>query len=738
MSSRRTPAHRLAMGLVSGLAVMGLALPGAAHAETGVMGSLDPAEPALSLSPYDPAGFVDLYEYPDGPITGATYLFNPTANAGVQMDRDFARMRANGVNTVGFYNLVQMTDADRDHLFDALEANDQKAAVRIEWYDGSTFDFDNGDPAFTDAESVVDYYTSDDPAHGYTSLLDYLIGHGRLDDVAYFAVNMPVDDGGVTNHFVTSEYPDGRQNPEWASSQPRYADHILTRLREVLGDGVDLYLSVFYGWDASYPTPSYADIEHPADGYFFNNYSYPISTPPDETASASVRINAPRLQHAMDLLMSQYPTQPVVVEYGFHTVDFNGGAVPNQTAGVVQSIEAKRLALAETTDYYANGSSNGQQFNVRGTLYFAQNLYKEEGNPPAVMDWTLDYPTTSVESESPTVSVSDDSTIVSADGASGGAAVSLMQKGSSAEFFNLASSDVVELTYRSTADVTVQLSVNGASPQKVKLPRARTWATQAVFLEVPLQGSITVTRTAGGSLDFDRIDTEPSFDAQTGRTHGGATVSQDGVLLDRKGEWWQLDHLHGATAVTVQYTAAQEASIDMRVGSENDTITLPASGGTDALTTLTVPVSMDDGDNLRFAAVKGQPGVTIRAVEVSGQYQAEFTGGLYNGAHGIADPQASSGSAVTDIDVVGASVVFTEVRGGDRLEFRYAATRDAQMTILALGDPIVLPLPATGGAFRIAAVDVAVPEDATVIVQRNAGDQAIGLTLDWMKVVDVP
>jgi len=62
------------------------------------------------LTPYDAAHYADLYSDPAGAITGATYIFNPTVNWRPRMAFDFAQMRQVGINTVGLYNLVQMTD----------------------------------------------------------------------------------------------------------------------------------------------------------------------------------------------------------------------------------------------------------------------------------------------------------------------------------------------------------------------------------------------------------------------------------------------------------------------------------------------------------------------------------------------------------------------------------------------------------------------------------------------------
>jgi hypothetical protein len=88
----------------------------------------------------------------------------------------------------------------------------------------------------------------------------------------------------------------------------------------------------------------------------------------------------------MDTFEAQYRGRPQVIEYGFHTVEFNAGGVPDQTAGLVQTKEAKRRALLATTSYYSTNFPD-----VVGTIYFAYNMLKVEGNPPALLDWTLLY-----------------------------------------------------------------------------------------------------------------------------------------------------------------------------------------------------------------------------------------------------------------------------------------------------------------------------------------------------------
>lgn len=62
--------------------------------------------------------------------------------------------------------------------------------------------------------------------------------------------------------------------------QVEYAGAFVKRMRETTASygftDAQLYLSVFYGWDNSFKTPSY--VSSGADGYFMNNYSYPLNS----------------------------------------------------------------------------------------------------------------------------------------------------------------------------------------------------------------------------------------------------------------------------------------------------------------------------------------------------------------------------------------------------------------------------------------------------------------------------
>ncbi|MEV6347500.1 hypothetical protein [Actinoplanes sp. NPDC051851] len=684
------------------------------------------------LTPYDPGRFVDLYSTPGGPIAGATYIFNPTVDWQRRMAFDFRQMRAIGVNTVGLYNLVQMTDADRDALFAELERNRLKAVVRIEWYDRQTFAF-----TAADADRVLRYYDADDTAHGYTALLSYLVRRGKLSDVAYLAVNMPVDDGMVSGHFATSEYPDGRSNPLWAARQPSYAERLLTGLRAKTGS-TEAYLSVFYGWDQSYPTPSYAGIAHPADGYFLNNYSYPISAPANAGASTAELLNVPRLAGAMDKIIAQYGAAPKVIEYGFHTVDFNNGVIPNQNAGLVQSQAAKKRALTETTAYYQN-----PDFQVRGTLYFAENLFKPEGNPPATMDWALGVPVAETQAEDTSATryyrngSPIDVTPVADSTAWGGAAITLANPGDTLAFQNLAAASVAQIRYRAAPATTLSMSVNGATARTLTLPAATDWSTFTVPFSIPLQGTVTLQRpSSGGAVTVDWFGGKPENEAELTAHTGSNPVSASGASRGEaltmpagQAATLTIDPVRGGTRILIRYCATVATTLRLSTGT---TVTLPATGG--AFASRTVDAAVTSGTALTLTRPASDGDLLLDYLTIGGQYEAESSGGLYNGAHAVASATASEGALATSFDVLGASVVFAPVRAGSRLTFRYAATRAASMTVLL--DDVAHPIafPATGGRLATAELSLSIPENATLIVQRNAGDTALGLSIDAMSV----
>lgn len=282
-------------------------------------------------------------------------------------------MQTYHINTVSVYGLEDWEPAgatrNKDSLFTSLNRLDMQLVVRIETYDPTTFAF-----RASDADQVLTRYQP---------LLQYLANANRRARIAYFAVNMPLDDSRVTQ-------PLGGVNSALTQSrQPEYARAIVTRLRATLrqqGFGeARIRLGVFYGWDGGYSVPSYAGAA--PDGYYLTNYSYPSGSVPDENSPDQVLINQPRLQAIMNRFTGQYGNASFVVEYGFHTMEFNGWIRPDQNAGLVTTLSAKQRAIRATTRFYRDNYSG-----LAGTSYFGFNLIKREGNTAELIDWALQYP----------------------------------------------------------------------------------------------------------------------------------------------------------------------------------------------------------------------------------------------------------------------------------------------------------------------------------------------------------
>ena len=260
------------------------------------------------------------------------------------------------IDTVGAYQI----DAP-GALFAALGRLGMRVVIRLEAYDPDSF-------AFTPAD--VDSLLA-----RYAPLLAHLAEPGHRERVAYLAVNMPLDDPRVQARLggVNSALSAGRQ--------VAYASAVVARLRAA-APGVPVYLGVFYGWDGGYRPPSYRAAG--ADGYFLTSYSYPGARVPGPGDADAALIDAAGRRAVMRRFLDQYGDAPVVVEYGVHTAEGHGDLSPGQTAGLVADRAAKARALAATTRFYCAGYPN-----VRGTMYFGFNVYKSEGEPPAVLDFGL-------------------------------------------------------------------------------------------------------------------------------------------------------------------------------------------------------------------------------------------------------------------------------------------------------------------------------------------------------------
>ena len=262
---------------------------------------------------------------------------------------DLARMRRQfNINTINAYGV---SAANVEPLQEAAAAQGMRVVVRLEEYDPATFAFRP-----EDASALVARYAA-------------VLGRLRPEVVAYVVVNMPVDDPRVH----------GRER------QAAYAADAVSLVRRK-APGVPVFLSLFYGWDGSYDVPSYA--ESGADGYALTSYSYPRNRVATAASTTDELIDTKRLHRAADRATAAHPGRPLVVEYGFQTVQFQrGGGRPDQTAGLVADEPAKKKAMRATTAFYRNNYPA-----VIGTMYFGYDIVKQEGDPPRPVDFGLTPP----------------------------------------------------------------------------------------------------------------------------------------------------------------------------------------------------------------------------------------------------------------------------------------------------------------------------------------------------------
>jgi hypothetical protein len=256
------------------------------------------------------------------------------------------------IDTVNVYGLQDWPLARMDALLAALGRQRMRMALRIEAYDPATFAFRD-----EDADRVVAQHRAS-------------LARSRHDArIAYVAVNMPVDDSRVQARLGGIGSALSRER------QTRYAAGIVRRLRAETD--AKIFLGLFYGWDGSYPVPSYRDSG--ADGYVLTSYSYPA----EHASTTDELIDAPRLRAVADRAAADHPGRPLVVEYGFQTMAGHRDR-PDQTAGLVPDEAAKRRALRATTRFYRRHCPA-----VIGTMYFGWNVHKAEGNPPRMLDYGL-------------------------------------------------------------------------------------------------------------------------------------------------------------------------------------------------------------------------------------------------------------------------------------------------------------------------------------------------------------
>ena len=580
--------------LAGGLAVLMSALllvPG-----LGVSAAAE--QPVNAMAPYET--FVD----PDTFFSGAVLDLKKEGDVHAWITRELENMKYGyNINTLNIYGLEGFDSGDsnenKDFLFEELARLGMKVVVRIEAY-SDTFAFQVSD---------LDYVFNT-----YQKLIEYVCGDGKRQQVAYFALNMPVDDPQVQQKL------EGGINGEQSKQrQVEYAEAFVKRMRETTASygftDAQLYLSVFYGWDNSFKTPSY--VSSGADGYFMNNYSYPLNSTklPEASAPGEELINANRLAISMNTYLSQYPGKPLVIESGFHTLEYNNGVVPNQTAGLVKDKEAKIKAIKATLDFY-------EQFDeFRGWLYFGYNLYKEEGSPAAVMDWSLMYPLEG-QAQAETGYRVGNAAAVADEAASDRMAVELKTAGDGIAFYECAALNQIGLTYRADADAVVGLYINDEKKQEITLP-ASSGYTIVFVSQTVVKGANLRLQLETGAVTLDMIGAYPQLETENGVLAGRAEVVTDEAAsngqavagLTGEEDTITMQGIRGGARIKVHYRADADSRIRLTINGKNSVeLDLKATNTyTDMSATLNVPT----GSTLVIQGIGGE-GVYIDYVGLSG------------------------------------------------------------------------------------------------------------------------
>ena len=602
---------------------LALTLLMAAGAATGVMAADEGATGVMT--PYaesaDPNSFWN----------GATFELQRTENTNEWITRELERMSERyHINTVTIYGLENFDDAGSDeyktHLFNELKRLDMRAVVRIESYDAENF-------AFTkeDAAKVME---------SHRALVQFVSKPENRDQVAYFALNMPVDDGTVQANL-------GGVNSETSKkNQVTYAEEIVRLMREETAacgfEDAKMFLSVFYGWDNTYDIPSYASAG--ADGYFINNYSYPEGKIPTAEDDDATLINADRLSISMETYRSQYGDAPVVIECGFHTMEYNGGAATNQTAGLVADVAAKRKAMRAMVEFYQQNYPE-----VRGILYFGYNLFKEEGNPPTVMDWSLEYPTRDTMPaaeglpENGAKSVEDASSL-------NGWVVELPAAEDGLTFTECPPVQQLVIRYRADKDAELGLYSGGQLKKTVTLPASSDYTELGVLLTVVEDYDLTLQAENAAGLRIDQVLLLEDMQAEYARLTGSAQAQEDedasrgACVTGLSGGEVAYDSSRGGEVISITYRCDEDSVLTLRSGSQQFALDLAASKD---YTTLEAQIGLAPGAS--FSLSSDQESFALDGVQLTG---APAPGGVGAESEDAEEPQPETQPETADASVL--------------------------------------------------------------------------------------
>lgn len=503
-------------------------------------------------------------------LCGATFDLDNTYTT-ARITEELEKMkRSFNINCVTVYGLENLNYNLRVRLFEELKRLEMKIVVRIESYSQSTFAFKE-----SDAESVVD---------SYESLLSFVSAAERKEQVAYFAVNMPVDDEYVQRNAG------GLNTKAWKDAQVKYAVKVIKLLRERLAkegfSDAKLYLSVHYGWDNSFDIPSYAEAG--ADGYFINNYSYPKNGIPTASDSDDDLINAERLSISMKKYTRQYGNAPVVMEFGFHTVEYNGGTTPAQTAGLVKDKDAKVRALKASYNYYTE-----EWPCVNGILYFGYNLLKEEGGDNAVMDWCLSYPSEG------NVRALDG--VLSDDVAVNGGLITLTESGSNVVYEKCKQLQSIAVEYTSSGGAEIILKTNGRKRAEAVLPSSTEFTMYGIPVVVA-EGFDLSIELVSGDITIKSVNLLENLEGEYAvgdKVVGKDDKASNGLYASSISEGVTFKGVRGGEKVTLSYSAEKETTVTFFLGDKRAKLTLPK---TSSFKTVTVSMPIYRGADLRVAA----------------------------------------------------------------------------------------------------------------------------------------
>ena len=501
---------------------------------------------------------------PEEFYNGATFDIGPGNFNNEEFSKELEKANSlYNINTITIYGFEGLSQSSQQYIFSELSRLGMKIVIRIESYP-QDFSFSE-----SDAKAVVS---------SYSALIDFCSDENRRDTVAYFALNMPVDDIAVQRNAG------GLNTRAWIDAQKSYASAFVRLMREECArngwDDAKMYLSVFYGWDNTFKTPSYKDAG--ADGYFINNYTYPDSSSLSSSDPLEI-INAKRLAVSMKTYEKQYGDAPVVMEWGFHTIDFNGGIQPNQTAGLVKNLYAKEIAMKATLDFY---KENYPQ--VRGCLYFGYNLLKEEGNPPALLDWCLVYPLMEGWNDAVNALVSE-GVIFSEDGW-----VFLSDEGSSLEFDNCPELQMISVYYRSDVDSTVKIYSDGRSRGTFSIPASK----EDAIIGIPLIGSEDASlkmELQDGSIFIKSVFLSSVLEAEYAL---GAKIKEDSAASNGYGDSLingpdnavTFPRVRGGEKLSLTYKTESETAVTLMLDGKKAAFNVDSTNGEYKTITVTIPV----------------------------------------------------------------------------------------------------------------------------------------------------